>query len=194
MQRTPPGDLLRAQMTFDHPFFWSFVAYGIMARATERGRQRLLRDLRHPVSCYGVLDMPPDSPLRRLSHLTFKPGVDIADELPRLNGRTKVTVDMVTRNFVHCPTNKITSCFAAGGLCLFDEKQQFREIFGADAERVMYRDTTDMNEKLEYYLAHDRERRETAAYFQDRIVGRHDSTTQLIELIGWVMETRGLSF
>jgi hypothetical protein len=190
MERTPAHELLAAQLTFDHPFFWLFVSFGILAEATMIGRQHLLRELGRPVSCYLLFDEPPESPLRKLDRIALKPAVDAITELPRLNAVTRVTVDLVSRNYIHAVTTKIIDCYAAGGFCLFNAQEDFRRAFGGDAEKVTYTDMADLNAKLEYFLSHERERRETAAHFQKLILERHQFATDIVATLEWAKALR----
>jgi spore maturation protein CgeB len=122
-------------------------------------------------------------------NLRFRGKADYVTELPRLNRRSKVTLDVVTAHFPNSTTAKIAGCFAAGGLCLFNAKPAFRDAFGADADRVMYRDFDDMNAKIDHLLTHDRERDELAAFFQAGVREKHTFIGLLAEMVAWVRES-----
>jgi spore maturation protein CgeB len=122
-------------------------------------------------------------------HLSYKAAKDPVAELPRLNRRTKVTLDVVTSHFPTGITAKIAGCFTSGGLCLFNYKSAFRDAFGPDADRVMYRDVDDMNAKLDNLLSHERERTELAAFLQAELREKCTYIGLLAELVAWVRES-----
>lgn len=184
------ADRRTAALDMDQSFFWEFVAADVLSTAIARTRLSALRASKRPVSLYGLMFDPASAVmLADQPHLRYKAAKDPIDELPRLNRRTKVTLDVVTNHFPTGITAKIAGCFAAGGLCLFNYKAAFRETFGPDAERVMYRDFDDMNAKLDHLLTHERERAELAAHFQAEVREKATFVGLLAELIPWVKET-----
>jgi spore maturation protein CgeB len=143
-----------------------------------------------PVSIYGLMFDPASAALLQAHpHISFKGSADPVDALPRLNQRTKVTLDVVTAHFPTGITAKIAGCFATGGLCLFNAKSAFREAFGSAADQVMYRDFEDMNAKLDHLLTRDRERLELADFFKAEILRKYTYTNLVAELVAWVKET-----
>ncbi len=192
LERTADADRRLAALDFDQSFFWEFVAADVLSTTISRTRLAALRACRRPVSIYGLMFDPASVQiLAGLPHLAYKEAKDPVAELPRLNRRTKVTLDVVTSHFPTGITAKIAGCFASGGLCLFNHKTAFRETFGADAERVMFRDFDDMNAKLDHLLSHERERAELAAHFQGQIREHCTYVGLVAELVAWVKETVG---
>jgi len=179
-----------ARLTHDDSFFWEFLCVDIMSAVITRTRMNALAACRQPVSIYGLtFDPRSEQLLRGHPHLTAKPTADYITELPRLNRRTKVTLDVVTAHFPTSTTAKILNCFASGGMCLFDAKPAFRTVFGDAADHVMYRDFDDMNAKLDHLLSHDRERAELADYFKIKVREEHTYIGLVAELVAWVRET-----
>jgi hypothetical protein len=180
----------RARLTHDQSFFWEYLCVDIMSSVISHTRMHALQASRRPVSIYGLMFDPQSVQLlRRYPHLAAKGAADYITELPRLNRRTKVTLDVVTSHFPTSTTAKILNCFVSGGMCLFDAKPAFREAFGSPADQVMYRGHDDMNAKLDYLLTHERERAELVEYFQAKVRAEHTSIGLLAELVAWVKET-----
>ena len=180
-----------AKLGHDESFFWEYLCVDIMSAVITHTRMNALRASRHPVSVYGLMFDPESARmLQHHPHLTAKGAADYITELPRLNRRTKVTLDVVTAHFPTSTTAKILNCFASGGLCLFDAKPAFRAAFGSPAEQVMYRGFDDMNAKLDYLLTHDRERLELVEYFKAKVAEEQTFIGLLAELVAWVKEVR----
>jgi len=124
-------------------------------------------------------------------HLRFCGSRDFITEMPTLNARTKVTVDVVN---VHLPTSttaKIAGCFAAGGVCLFNAKELFRDTFGAAADAVMFDDFEDLNAKLDRLLTFEAERRDIAAHFKHEILANHKFIDLMADMVTWVLDDLG---
>jgi hypothetical protein len=183
-------DCRTAKLDPDHSFFWEFVAFDVLGALVTRTRMNALRACRHPVSIYGLMHNPASKTLlEEVPHLSFKQALPFA-ALPRLNQRTKVTLDVVTPLFTTGITAKIAGCFAAGGLCLFNAKMAFRDAFGDDADQVMYSDLDDMNGKLDHLLTHDHKRTELAAFFKAEMLEKYTYPNLVAELAAWVKATR----
>jgi Glycosyl transferases group 1 len=184
-------DCRSAKLMPDESFFWEYLSVDVMSSLITHSRLRALGASRHPVSVYGLMFDPLSAHLLQPHpHLTLKGAVDYLTGMPRLNRRSKVTLDVVTAHFPTSTTIKVLNCFASGGVCLFNAKPAFRAAFGSAADQVMYRDFDDMNAKLDHLLSHDRERAEIAAYFKSRVQAEHSFIGLLAELVAWVKETR----
>jgi hypothetical protein len=186
-----PAERSDAKLSFDESFFWEYLCVDIMSTATTQGRMNALAASRHPVSIYGLMFDPQSTQLlQRHPHLVAKGAADYQTELPRLNRRTKVTLDVVTAHFPTGSTFKVLSCFASGGLCLFNAKPAFAAAFGDAAEHVMFRDYDDMNAKLDRLLSRDRERLELIEHIKAKVHAEHTTIGLLAELVEWVRESR----
>ena len=180
-----------ARLTHDDSFFWEYLCIDILSMVITRKRMNALVACHRPVSVYGLMFDPQSAAmLSHYPHLAPKGAADYITGMPRLNRRTKVTLDVVTAHFPNSTTAKILNCFASGGLCLFDAKPAFAAAFGDAAEQVMYRDFDDMNAKLDRLLSRDRERAELSDYFRLKVHREHTMIGLLAEAVAWVKETR----
>lgn len=191
--RTELGeDACRAtKLMHDESFFWEYLCVDILSAVTTRTRLDALGACRRDVSVYGLMFDPQSVQLlRQYPHLVPKGAADYITQMPRLNRRTKITLDVVTSHFATSTTAKILNCFASGGLSLFNAKPAFAQAFGDAAEQVMYRDFDDMNAKLDHLLGHDRERADLVGYFKSKVHAEHTMIGLLAEAVAWVKETR----
>jgi hypothetical protein len=180
-----------AKMEPDESFFWEYLCVDIMSAVITQTRLQALAAADHPIAVYGQMFDPQSAQmLAPHPNLVAKGAAHYITELPRLNRRTKVTLDVVTAHFPTSTTAKILNCFASGGLCLFDAKPAFAEAFGAVAEHVMYRDYDDMNAKLDHLLSHDRERHELIDHVQAKVRAEHTMVGLIAEAVTWIRETR----
>jgi len=182
-------DAWTACLDYDQTFFWTFLVHDVMAKVITHGRLGALRAVRRPVELYGLLHDAGLASLLDGSTVTYRGVAEFDTELPKLFARSKVTLDVVTAYYPTGVTTKVVNCFAAGGLCLFNEKSAFRETFGSETDRVMYRTFDEMNAKLDYLLTHDRERAELAAYIRGQIEERYSWVTSVARMVAWVRET-----
>jgi hypothetical protein len=71
-----------------------------------------------------------------------------------------------------------------GTLLLTDAKRNLGELFEVGKEVVSYEGPDDLVQKIEYYLAHEDERREIAAAGQARTLDEHTYAHRMRELVG----------
>jgi spore maturation protein CgeB len=81
-----------------------------------------------------------------------------------------VIVDVINLGYNTGISPKVMGCFAAGGLMLFDYKEDFSRIMGDAAGEVMYRSIEQLNSLVDGYLAKPHRRRDVASYLQHRVV------------------------
>jgi hypothetical protein len=187
-----PASRAATRLDWDESFFWNYLGADFMAKLTTRTRLNALKAIRHDVAIFGLQHHPEAAALLAGSpHLRFEGSRDFVTEMPALNARTKVTVDVIN---VHLPTTttaKVLGCFASGGVCLFNAKPLFRDTFGPAADAVMFRDVDDLNAKLDRLLTHDAERREIAAHFKHEVLANHKFIDLIADLVTWVMDDLG---
>ena len=74
--------------------------------------------------------------------------------------RTRVTVDVVNAPFINGFSVKLVVCFAAGGFILTNRKADIARALGPLADEIIYDNADELSAKVEYFLTHDRRRRE----------------------------------
>ena len=174
----------------DASFFWRFMCDEIVAVGTTEVRLKMLTSLRREVEFHGNF-VEPDAcvTLSRRYGLRFGKMLDCVTELPALYRDSGIVVDAVHPGYISGTSPKITSCFAAGGLVLFDYRLEFRAAMGDIADSVMYRDTAHLNDLIEDYLGNPGKRREIARALQDRVLGgftfAHLVSRMLVEEPAW---------
>lgn len=178
---------LAHKMDRDQSYFWR-LAWEIMScQANPHDRGKVLGAIRHPVAYYGRLNGPQGQLTDMWPRVTYRGDLDMLDELPQLNARTAITVDVVNRIFPSGFTAKIASCFAAGGFCLLDWRPEFLDVFGEAGAQVMYRDTDELNGLIDHFLSHPRARAELADHLgqqvRERLPARKIYADLLLQLV-----------
>ncbi len=126
---------------------------------------------RSPAGVHGSFADPDGIPQLRslISRLEYKGSVDFATELPQVYASSKILVDLTNAAFINNCSTKPICCFAAGGFALFDHKADAVAALGPDADKVMYRDHDELNQKIDHFLTHDTERENLADHLRDTI-------------------------
>lgn len=80
---------------------------------------------------------------------------------------------------------------AAGGFVLTSYCAETAELFEEDREIVMFRNPEELMEKVDYYLTHDRERRQIAEAGQKKVMRCYTYEKKMRELLDWMAGTIG---
>ena len=86
---------------------------------------------------------------------------------------------------------RIMDIMAAGGFVLTSYCAETAELFEEDREIVMFRNPEELMEKVDYYLTHDRERRQIAEAGQKKVMRCYTYKKKMRELLDWMAGTIG---
>ncbi len=162
----------RRQLRLDpnSSFFWHFMHEEIEVVANTEVRLSVLTGLKREYDFYGNFMEPKSvAGLRDQYRIRFLKCLDYFTELPLLFMNSDVIVDVVNLGYNTGVSPKIMGCFAAGGLILFDYKEDFARIMGGVAEEVMYRNVDHLNSMIDGFLTNPHRRRDVSRYLQHRI-------------------------
>ncbi|MEO8593432.1 MAG: glycosyltransferase [Candidatus Solibacter sp.] len=155
----------------DSSFFWNFMHEEIELVANTRIRLSVLSGLKRDYDFYGNFMEPKSTgALSQQYGVRFLKSLDYFTELPLLFCNSSLIVDVVNLGYNTGVSPKIMGCFAAGGLMLFDYKEDFARIMGDAGAQVMYRSIDHLNSLVDGYLAKPELRRDVARYLQHRVV------------------------
>lgn len=153
----------------DRTFFWSFLRDAIQYVGNTRARLNMLSGLAEPCDIFGNFVEPQMvNALRERFGLRLRGNLDCVQDLPWLYRNSEVVVDVINSGYISGSSPKVTSCLAAGGLILFDYKEDFRAGFGDLADLLMYRSLPDLNSRIDDYLSKPAKRREVAAAAREK--------------------------
>ena len=155
----------------DASFFWRFVRDEIEAVGTTQVRLNLLTSLRHDFDFYGNFVEPQSrATLADYYGIPVRGMIDCVTGLPSVYRSSELLVDAVQPCYISGVSPKIPSCYAAGGLALFDYKSDFRDAMGDVADQVMYRDHAHLNAMIDDLRANPARRNEIARELQHRVL------------------------
>ncbi len=168
---TLPKSTRRAYGLFvDSAKFWDYYLFAVWHAANTLVRVGLLSGIRREVELFGLFADPKSvEAVRDYPNLKYRGSVPHFSALPDVYASTRINV---------CPSNgliargipsKFVDCVASGGFALTDPKDDIREFFGPVAERIFFRNIEELNERIDYYLAHPAERAEIVDVLSDCI-------------------------
>jgi Glycosyl transferases group 1 len=167
------GEAARRELCLnpDQSFFWRFVCDEIESVGSTEVRLSVLTALRHEFDFYGNFVEPQARALLRDHYgIRFREMLDCVTELPALYRSSRLLVDAVQPCYISGVSPKIPSCYAAGGMALFDYKSDFRDSVGDIADQVMYRDHAHLNAMIEDFLSRPEKRNEVVRELQHRVL------------------------
>jgi spore maturation protein CgeB len=127
---------------------------------------------------YGVDKIPHDSPL--LKHYR---GEAWALDMYGVFARSKITLNRhidLAENYAN--NMRLYEATGMGALLITDERSNLGELFTPGKEIVTYKDSSDLTEKVRYYLDHDYERDLIARAGQARTLSEHTYKIRMKEL------------
>jgi spore maturation protein CgeB len=77
---------------------------------------------------------------------------------------------------------------ACGGFLLTDYRADLEELFEVGREVVYYQDGRDLCKKIEYYLAHPKERETIARCGQEKVLREHTYKRRIEKLISVIRD------
>ncbi|MDI6703327.1 MAG: glycosyltransferase [bacterium] len=102
----------------------------------------------------------------------FHDRIDNRTELPRLYNATKINLSLPvsTKEAVTMSTFDIPAC---GAFMLSSFRADLTRLFKEGEEVVCFRNRNELKDKIDYYLRHERERKEIANRARERILNEH---------------------
>ena len=161
----------------DESFYWSYLTSEMDVFQT-RLRAHVIDGVDRSVSLFGDFNVecPLGKATRRSERFAFGAGLAAA------YAGIDVSIDVVNPGFINGFGTKVMNCFAAGGFMLQDWKKDFVDRFGEPGRAVSYSTLDELREKVDYFTAHERERR-TIAEALGETMRRECSLTQLFSRV-----------
>ena len=88
--------------------------------------------------------------------------VDYLTEMPLVFHDSRINIHITLRSITSGVSQRVLDVLACGGFLLTNYQPEIAEYFVDGEELVMYSDFNDMYAKIDYYLAHEEERRRIA--------------------------------
>lgn len=121
--------------------------------------------------------------LEECPHLFCKGIVHYWDEMPLVFHNSKINLNISSRTIESGIPQRVFDILACGGFCLTNYQPEIAEVFEDGKELVMYTDSDDMLQKVNYYLAHEEERMQIAKAGYEKLKNCFSIKDRVIELI-----------
>jgi spore maturation protein CgeB len=141
------------------------IVYAVGTEITGRERYTILALLqsRCKVNLYsGDTD-------ERLDKVNFKGMVDYDTQMPEVFRHSKINLNISLSLIQSGIPMRVLDVLACGGFLLTNYQPEIAEYFENGRELVIYEDYVDLVQKVQYYLAHDEERKEIARNGQQAV-------------------------
>jgi len=99
--------------------------------------------------------------------------LEYATELPALYASAKININIFHAQCVTAPNPRVYDVLAAGGFLLTPANPGLEEEFVDGRDLVVFRTREELRERVDYYLAHPRERREIAKNGRKHTLASH---------------------
>lgn len=115
--------------------------------------------------------------------LICKGTVGYRTEMPLVFYNSKINLNITSRTIESGVSQRVFDILACGGFCLTNYQPEIAALFEDGKELVMYTDTKDLLQKVEYYLNHEEERLQIAQAGQEKVRNCFSIESRIAELI-----------
>lgn len=102
---------------------------------------------------------------------------------------SKINLNISLKGIEGGTPQRIMDVMSAGGFVLSSYCAETAELFEEDKEIVMFRTPEELVEKVDYYLAHDKEREQIARAGYEKVINCFTYEKKMKELMDWVERT-----
>lgn len=123
-----------------------------------------------------------------LEGVTIGPPVKYGKATSLVYAGSKINLSISLKGIEGGTPLRIMDIMGAGGFIMTTYCEETAELFEENQEIVMFRTPEELLEKVDYYLAHDREREQIARRGQEKVMERYTYEKKMKELAAWVTE------
>lgn len=146
-----------------------YANYYLGRKITSMERQRLLTAVaeRFPLKLF---TLNKDYVLPNVKNMG---AADYYSEMPYIFANSKINLNITLKSIQSGIPLRAMDILGAGGFLLSNFQADFLDCFIPDEDFVYYTDTNDLLAKIDYYLSHDKERKEIAANGHHKVLKNH---------------------
>lgn len=163
---------------------WVYSKYFLSRELTRRERFEYLKALseKFKVSLYTYL---PSSQLPKVINKGF---ADYYEDMPHIFKTSKINLNITLRSIVTGIPLRCFDIMGCGGFLLTNYQADFDVFFIAGEDYVFYENCEDLLSKAEYYLSHDKERKEIAQNGHRKVLESHTYINRLTTIESIIKE------
>ncbi len=140
-------------------------------------------DLLETIAQHHELDLFTHGEGLSLSNVRIHGSLDYYKEMPLVFKKSKINLNITTRSIVSGTPLRAFDIMGAGGFLLSDHQADMMDHFIPDEDFVCYKDKKDLLRKIDYYLAHEEERKAIARNGYDKVVKGHTYRHRVREML-----------
>lgn len=122
----------------------------------------------------------------KLQNVQIGPSVVYGKATALVYAGSKINLNIALKGIEGGTPQRIMDIMGAGGFVLTSYCEETAELFEEDKEIVMFRTPEELLEKVDYYLAHDRERRRIAERGFKKVMERYTYENKMQEITEWL--------
>ncbi len=108
---------------------------------------------------------------------------DYFEDMPVIFSTSKINLNITSKSIISGIPLRVFDIMGCGGFVLSNYQPELAELFEDGREVVLYESISDMEDKIEYYLAHEEERREIARRGCEKVQGRYRFEMRVSEIL-----------
>lgn len=123
-------------------------------------------------------------------NIKLMPPVEAGEAISIVYAGSKINLNMALKGMEGATPRRILDIMGAGGFMLSSYCEETAQLFEEDKEIVMFRTPEELLGKVDYYLAHDREREKIADAGQRKVLEFYTHERKFRKLMEWVEEKK----
>ncbi len=118
-----------------------------------------------------------------IPHIQNMGATDYYEEMPLIFANSKINLNITIKSIQSGIPLRAMDILGAGGFLLTNFQADFLDYFVPDQDFVYFNDSEDLLNKIEYYLSHEKERKEIAANGHETVKKNHSFKKCFQELL-----------
>ena len=123
---------------------------------------------------------------KMLHNVNIGPPVETGKATALVFAGSKINLNISLKGIEGGTPQRIMDVMGAGGFVLSSYCEETAELFEENKEIVFFRTPEELLEKVDYYLAHDMERRQIARAGYEKVINCYTYEKKMKELLEWV--------
>lgn len=162
---------------------WVYAHYFLARQITALERKEILDLLsqKYQVELY-TYDATPE-----LSRVKNRGTAEVMEEAPKIYRCSQINLNISLKSILTGIPLRSFEIMGSGGFLLSNYQREYENYFDNGIDYVYYTDYEDLGEKVEYYLSHNKERREIARNGYEKVKNGHtykNRVDTILEIIG----------
>lgn len=124
---------------------------------------------------------------RGLDKVKIKPWVDYITEMPKVFYLSKINLNITSRSIESGIPQRVWDIMAVGGFCLTNYQPELEEYFEIGKDLEVYHNLDELDEKISYYLTHEKQRIRIAINGYKKVREYHNLKRRLQKALDYVM-------